>query len=60
MNISKVTEILPQGTKRKIAERTGETYTTVCNVWAGKQFKKNIVNEIVRIYKLTLKKHTTQ
>ena len=56
--MKELTEILPSGTRIQVANKTGETIDTVANVWNGKQYKKNIVDEIVKQYRKVLKKHT--
>lgn len=56
--MKELTEILPDGTRLKIAEKLDESINTVANVWNGKQYKKNIVDEIVKQYRKVLKKHT--
>jgi len=53
-----LTEILPDGTRLEIAKKTGETVNTVANVWNGRQYKKNVVDEIVKQYRRILKKHS--
>lgn len=56
-----VTEIIPRGEKKKIIElmaKQGETAVTVDNVWRGFQYKKNIVDAIVAVYRKTLRKHS--
>lgn len=54
--IKALTRILPPGTKSKIAGEVNETYPTVDNVWSGKQYKKSIVDAIIRHYR----KHNKQ
>ncbi len=56
--MKELTEILPDGTRLKIAEKLDESINTVANVWNGKQYKKNVVDEIVKQYRKVLKKHT--
>lgn len=56
--VKELTDILPRGTRIEIAKKTGEKITTVSNVWNGRQYKKNIVDQIVKMYKKVLKKHT--
>lgn len=59
-SISHLTQVLPRGSKQKVAETTGENYTTVDNVWSGKQYKKNVVDAIVKLYKRTIKEHSEE
>lgn len=57
LTMKRVTEILSTGTKKAISIETGETESTVANVWYGKQYKKNIVDAIVARYRKTLQNH---
>lgn len=58
--MSLITGILPRKTKEKIAGETGETIHTVGNVWAGKQYKKNVIAAIQKHYRRELKKHNQE
>lgn len=49
-SIGELTRVLPRNTKQKIADSTKETYTTVANVWSGKQYKKKVVDAIIKEY----------
>lgn len=53
--IPKIAAVLPYGTKQEIVEETGETYTTVHNVWRGMSYKQNIIDAIVSRYNSLLK-----
>lgn len=59
-SISRMTTVLPRGTRQEIAEETNEPYTTVANVWQGRQYKKNIVDAIERRYRKVAKRLTKE
>lgn len=58
--MDKVTHILPRGTKQEVADETNETYTTVSNVWCGKQYKENIIKCIIKRHNLAMRKLAKQ
>lgn len=48
--LRKLNHVLPDGSIQMIADKTGETYPTVCNVLYGRQYKQNVIDAFVKEY----------